>query len=162
MSARDSRHSPSPPRGVCSPVQTAVQIGCCWGAPSAQASVGTKRWIEETNLLLPGSAPGARGSNTSRSQGEMCVGCTTYQGSAWEQPCPWSRIQGHPFPLRCRKNTLHKNFRSLGWNWWPLAQCLQAEVPVPGWWQVGARGQGWLPASTWLCPGGWQHQAALG
>lgn len=103
MSACDPRHSSSPPRSVCSPVQTAVQIGCCWGAPLAKASMGTKGWREETNLLLPGSALGGRGSNTSRSQGEMRVRCTTCQVSAWEQPCLWSRIQGHPFPLHCRK-----------------------------------------------------------
>lgn len=73
------------------------------GSAVSKSQHGTKRWREETNLLLPGSALGGRGSNTSRSQGEMRVGCTTCQVSAWEQPCPWSRIQGHPFPLHCRK-----------------------------------------------------------
>lgn len=44
----------SPPRCVCSPPLTVVQIGCCLRALVAK-SMGIKRWVKETSLLLPGS-----------------------------------------------------------------------------------------------------------
>lgn len=146
MSPCDSRHSPSPPRGVCSPVQTVA-------GEHRQQKLGTKRWLEETNLLLPGSALGGRGSNTSRSQGEMCVRYTT-SGSAWEQPCLWSRIRGHPFPLHCRKT---HSIKTSGY-WAGIGTCWTFTIfssrgacarLVAG----GCHSSRAGCASTWLCPG---------
>lgn len=99
MSACDPRHSLSPPRGVCSPVQTAVQIGCCWGALLAKASMGQK----DGERKPTSSYLAVLWEDEVQTQVKMRVGCTTCQVSAWEQLCPWSRIQGHPFPLDCRK-----------------------------------------------------------